>query len=141
MLPENVWNRHSNPKSGWSRLASYPILVFALYARNWRLFGATAVFVLLNPILFPEPESESDEWMSRVVRAEQAWTDAGKPLVGFDFPQVLNLVQIPVFCYNIYAAYRRYPTRTLLATIATMALKLRFVAALVEWHAPAETRS
>lgn len=131
MLPESVWRRHSNPKSGWSRLLSYPVLVFALYARKPRLLGATAAFVALNPVLFPEPESEPGDWMYRVVRAEEEWTAAGNPLVGLGYPQVLNLVQIPVFCYNVYAAYRRYPARTLLSTAATMALKLWFVSELV----------
>ena len=140
MLPETVWRRHSNPKSGWSRLLSYPALVFALYARKPWLLGATTAFVALNPVLFPEPESEPDDWMYRVVRAEREWTGAGNPLVGVGFPQVLNLVQIPVFCYNVYAAYRRYPVRTLLATAATMALKLWFVAELVDRTTAAERR-
>ena len=140
MLPENVWERHSNPKSGWTRLAAYPVLVFALYARNWRLFLATVAFTALNPILFAAPESPSDDWMSRVVRAEREWTDAGNPLFGTGFPQVLNLLQLPVFCYNLYAAYRRYPLRTLLATIATMTLKLWFVAELVDRTAAGERR-
>ncbi|WP_265109797.1 DUF6653 family protein [Halosolutus halophilus] len=138
MLPESVWDRHANPNSGWSRLATYPVLVFALYARKWWLLALTGLFVLVNPILFPEPDPETatDDWMFRVVRAEQQWTDDGNPLLGLGFPQVLNLVQVPVFCYNLYAAYRRQPVRTLLATIATMGLKLWFVAELVDRYAP-----
>lgn len=140
MLPETVWRRHSNPKSGWSRLLSYPLLVLALYTRKAWLLGATLAFVVLNPILFAEPETEPDDWMYRVVRAEREWTEAGNPLLGLGFPQVLNLLQIPVFCYNVYAAYRRYPVRTVLSTVATMALKLWFVAELVDRTAAAERR-
>lgn len=131
MLPEGVWDRHSNPKSGWSRLLAYPVAILAIYGRRWRLLAATAVFLAVNPLLFAEPESETDAWMSRVVHAEQSWTDAGEPLFGVGFPQALNLLQVPVFCYNLYVAVRRRPVRTAVATAATMALKLWFVNELV----------
>lgn len=131
MLPDDAWARHSNPRSGWTRLLAYPVLILAVYARDRRLLAGTLGFLAVNPVLFAEPETESEAWMSRVVRAEQRWTDAGAPLFGIGFPQVLNLLQVPVFCYNVYAAARRRPLETAAATAATMALKLWFVHELV----------
>ena len=90
-----------------------------------------AGLLAVTPVLFPEPETERDAWMSRVVRAEQRWTEAGQPLFGLGFPQVLNLLQVPVFCYNVYAAVRRRSVVTVAATAATMALKLWFAGELV----------
>ncbi|WP_425492879.1 DUF6653 family protein [Natrinema amylolyticum] len=66
-----VWDRHSNPKSEWTRLLAYPVLIAAGFARRWRLVALTGLFLLVNPLLFPEPESTSDNWMSIVVRAER----------------------------------------------------------------------
>ena len=131
MLPDDAWARHSNPWSGWTRLLAYPVLILAVYARDRWLFAGTLGFLAVNPVLFAEPETESDAWMSRVVWAEWRWTDAGEPLFGLGFPQVLNLLQVPVFCYNVYAAVRRRPVATVVATAATMALKLWFVNELV----------
>ena len=132
VLPDDAWARHSNPKSGWSRLLAYPVLIVAIYARDRRLLAGTLAFLAVNPVLFPAPDAESDAWMARVVRAERRWTDAGNPLFGLGFPQVLNLLQVPVFAYNLYAAARRRPVGTVLATAATMALKLWFVNELVK---------
>ncbi|MFC6719508.1 DUF6653 family protein [Natrialbaceae archaeon GCM10025810] len=132
MLPDEVWARHSNPKSGWTRLLAYPALIYAVYARSWRLLGATLAFLAVNPFVFPEPKTEPDDWMYRVVRAEQRWSEAGRPFVGVGFPQVINLIQVPVFAYNVYSAVRRRPVRTIVSTAATMALKLWFVDELVK---------
>jgi hypothetical protein len=132
MLPDRVWDRHANPKSGWTRLLAHPVLIAAIYTRKWRLFAAAVAFLVINPVLFSEPESAEEAWMSRVVRAEQRWTDAGEPLFGIGFPQVLNLVQVPVFCYNLYAAARRRPLGAVLSTAAAMGLKLWFVNELVK---------
>lgn len=131
MLPDAVWNRHANPKSGWTRLLAYPVLVAAVYARNVPLLGATIAFLVVNPLLFPEPDPEEGDWMTDAVRAEQWWTETDRPLVGLGFPQVLNLLLVPVFAYNLIAAVRRRPVATVVTTVATMALKLWFVAELV----------
>lgn len=132
MLPDDAWARHSNPRSGWTRLLAYPVLIVAIYARDRRLLAGTLGFLAVNPVLFSEPEAETDAWMSRVVRAEQCWTDAGNPLFGLGFPQVLNLLQVPVFAYNVYVAVKRRPVETAVATAGTMALKLWFVNELVK---------
>lgn len=131
MLPDWVWARHSNPKSGWSRLLAYPVLILAVYARRWTLLGATVVFLLVNPLLFSEPESETDDWMYRAVRAERQWSE-GNSFVGLRFPAVLNLVQIPVVGYNLYVTYERRAVETLVSTGAVMVLKLWFVNELVK---------
>lgn len=51
----DVWDSHSNPESGWSRLLSWPVFVIALYFRKWWVMGITALFMLLNPVLFSAP--------------------------------------------------------------------------------------
>ncbi|MEF8806706.1 DUF6653 family protein [Natronomonas sp.] len=136
MLPDAVWRRHSNPKSGWTRLLAYPVLILAVYTRKWALLGLTLGFVAVNPVLFREPEEEPDDWMYRGVLAERQWSERGKPFVGLGFPQVLSLVQIFAFLANLYAAYKRKPLATVATTVATMALKLWFVNELIKRYDP-----
>ncbi|WP_226479220.1 hypothetical protein [Natrinema amylolyticum] len=49
---------------------------------------------------------------------------------------MLNLVQLPVFAYNVSVVYERRPIATIVATAATMGLKLWFVAELVRRYEP-----
>lgn len=104
-----------------------PLLLYALYRRDWRLLAATVLFVVVNPVLFPATERTGDTsaegWMAKGVRGEQLWlqgADAGRA-------NWLIVLNVPVFCYALYAASRRKPRATVLATATAMALKLLFV--------------
>ena len=118
------WERHENPASGWSRVPTGPLLVYAVYARNWRLLAATVCFVAVNPILFPAPDPEAEPgWMTKGVRGERLWVrgaDAGRA-------NLLNVANVPVFLLALYSAVRRRPAETALLTALSMALKLAFV--------------
>lgn len=122
MDAETVWNRHANPKSGWSRLLSLPVMVAAVYFRRWRLLGLTVLFMAINPVLFSEPVEEPDDWMYKVVQAEQRWTDDGNRLLGIGYPQILNTLSIPSMLYGLYAAYKRKPLQTVVFTITSQLL-------------------
>lgn len=124
-LDRYVWARHANPLSGWSRVASMPLLMACLYRRNWRGLALTVVFVVLNPVLFPPPEDDS-AWMTRVVYGERLWTrqDHGQ----LSYPEILNLCNGVAAAYAVYAALERRPAETALATALSMALKFWFVA-------------
>lgn len=129
-LPETVWRRHSNPKSGWSRLASTPVLVYALYARRWKLLAATVLFVIVNPVLFrPPDEPPETDFMYRGVRGEELWLEEGRPLFGADYPQVLNVFSAVGSIYAFWSAIRRKPLGTLIGTAVLMIAKLGFVRA------------
>jgi hypothetical protein len=47
-----------------------PVLLYAVYHRRPRLLAAGIGFLLINPVLFPEPE-RTDNWLSEVVLAER----------------------------------------------------------------------
>ncbi|WP_336000643.1 DUF6653 family protein [Halorientalis halophila] len=133
-----VWERHANPKSGWSRLATLPLLMVAIYRRDRRLLVATLAFVAINPVLFSPPESD-DAWMTRVVYGERLWLDRGTwrhPI------QLLNVANALLTLYALRAAVRRQPVRTTLATAGAMTAKLAFVAFVADYydrHTEAET--
>lgn len=137
---EDVWDSHSNPKSGWSRLFSWPVFVIALYFRKWRVMGFTALFMLLNPVLFSAPTEESDNWMYQVVRAEERWADDGNRLVGLGYPQVLNTLSIPTMLYGLYSAYKRKPISTIFFTILSQGFNQWCMKEIIEHYEAVDSR-
>lgn len=121
------WERHANPKSGWSRLLTMPLLLAAAYTRDRRLVTVALGWTVVDPVAFPrvdrDPETDP-AWMTRVVDAERAWLRDEVTPGPWDR---LNAVSGPVSAYALYAAYRRRPVRAALAGALSMALKLAFV--------------
>ena len=78
-----VWGRHTNPWSGWSRVSILPMLAIAVWSREWigwwalLPIGAVLLWTWLNPRLFPPPASTAN-WMSKGVMGERVWLMRGK---------------------------------------------------------------
>ncbi|QCC46199.1 DUF6653 family protein [Halobellus limi] len=135
-----LWSRHSNPKSGWTRVPTGPVVVYALYHRKWRLLTAALVWTVLNPVLFDPPETD-DAWMTRAVLAEQWWIrEEGRATVGLGYPNVCNAVGALGFCYALYAAYRQRPVGATVGTVASLGLKLWWLRVLVRRYDAATAR-
>lgn len=129
-LKRVFWQRHANPWSGWTRVLAYPLLMLGIYRRDGRLLAGTTLFVLLNPVLFPAVDSD-EAWMSRVVLGERLWLSEGDKA---SLINLLNVANVPVSLYAVYAAYRRRPLRTALATVGSMLLKFLFVNEMVKFY-------
>ena len=77
MDPE-IWARHANPWSGWTRVPVLPAFAAAIWAREWigvwclALIAVLLIWTWLNPRVFPKPAS-TDNWMSRGVLGERVW--------------------------------------------------------------------
>lgn len=132
-MSERAWRRHANPWSGVTRMLAGAALLLTLYRHAWRSLGAVVAFLALNPVLFPEPET-TDNWLSEGVLGEEVWIADGNPMFGTDYPTVLNAVNVPLYLYTLYAAYRQYPIRTLVGFCITFALKLLFVDAMRRYY-------
>jgi hypothetical protein len=65
--------------------------------------------------------------MTRAVRAERWWLEAGEGSFDLGWPNVRNVLNLPAFVYGLYAAYERRPVRAVLATGASTALKLGWI--------------
>jgi hypothetical protein len=128
---ETFWSRHSNPKSGWSRLLTGPLLLAALYRRSWRLLAVAVGWTVLNPVAFSAPEETSDDWMHRGVEAERAWLEDGRSVFGGSYPEVLNVLNVGVFVYTVCAALARKPVRMALAYAVSVGLKFWFIETLI----------
>ncbi len=99
MSPE-VWARHANPKSVWTRYAALPILVAAVWSRMWIGWWslipilATVLWIWLNPRVFPRPASTKN-WASKAVLGERVWLNRMEvqiPEHHVRFIRVLNIV-------------------------------------------------
>ncbi len=77
-MDERVWERHANPWSVWTRLATFPFLMFAIWSWHWIgwlcLFPIAlfALWLWLNPRIFPPPVS-TRSWASRAVLGERVF--------------------------------------------------------------------
>lgn len=127
---EWFWDRHANPASGWSRVPTGPVLVYAVYRRNRRLLLAALLWAAVNPILFPPPGDET-AWMTRAVRAERWWLRAGNGTLGVDRPNAYNTAGAVAFVCALAAAWRRRRVAAALGAALSVGLKLRWLVAVV----------
>ncbi len=77
-MSDEVWARHANPWSVWTRYACLPLLALSIWSRVWIGGWAwlpvllTLIWIWLNPRVFGKPES-TDNWASRAVLGERVW--------------------------------------------------------------------
>jgi len=77
-MDERTWQRHANPWSVWTRIATFPLLALAVWSWHWigwlALFplALLAVWLWLNTRVFPPPAS-TQSWASRVVLGERVF--------------------------------------------------------------------
>ena len=77
---EDVWQRHANPWSVYTRIPIPPLLTAAIWTRArigwWSLLpaGVVCAWTAINPRAFPPPRS-LDHWASRGVLGETYWTN------------------------------------------------------------------
>lgn len=137
-LPNSVrdrfWSRHSNPKSGWSRVPTGAVIVYAVYQRRWRLLTAALLWTAINPILFAPPDTE-DAWMTRAVLAERWWLrEQDNGTMGLDYPNVCNTGGALASLLALWAAWRRRPVSAVTATLAMSGLKLWWLREIVQQY-------
>ncbi|MEF8829373.1 MAG: DUF6653 family protein [Haloarcula sp.] len=137
-LPDSAqdwfWARHSNPKSGWSRVPTGAVIVYAVYQRRWRLLAAALLWTVTNPILFAPPDN-GDAWMTRAVLAERWWlTEQDSGTIGLAYPNICNTGGALAAVLALYAAWRRRPVSAAVATLAMGGLKLWWLREIVRRH-------
>ncbi|MBX3553855.1 MAG: hypothetical protein KF697_15500, partial [Pseudolabrys sp.] len=77
-MDERVWERHANPVSVWTRFATFPLLMLALWSVHWIGWycliplAVLAAWLWLNPRIFPPPAS-TQSWASRAVLGERVY--------------------------------------------------------------------
>jgi hypothetical protein len=76
-MSDEVWRRHANPWSVWTRFAAIPALILAIWSRTvlgwWALvpIAVVAVWLWLNPRVFAPVEPVS--WAAKGIYGERMW--------------------------------------------------------------------
>ncbi|QLH80419.1 DUF6653 family protein [Halosimplex pelagicum] len=125
------WERHANPRSVWTLLVTYPVLVAAVYRRDRRLLACVVAFAALNPLLFPPPE-DADAWTTRVVLGERAWMDDG--LRSSSANAAFVALGAPLNVFTLRAAAKRRLLPTVAGTAASLAVSLLFFRQLARYY-------
>lgn len=79
-LQGDNWMKHANPWSIWTRFATLPFLILAIWSRVWLdWYSLIPIFIiifwlLINPTLFKKPKS-FDNWGSKSVLGEKYWSE------------------------------------------------------------------
>ena len=77
-LLREVFRYHSNPWSAWTRLLSVPLVFVPIWTRSWREGAIVVVWLIVNPIMFREPNNDK-AWATRAMLGEEMWI-AERPL-------------------------------------------------------------
>lgn len=86
-LPDDAsWLKHTNPWSIWTRFATLPFIILAIWSRVWIGWYCLIpiilliIWVFINPTLFKAPKN-FDSWGSRAVLGEQIYLNRSeKPI-------------------------------------------------------------
>ncbi|MBD0777984.1 hypothetical protein HPE56_09275 [Maribacter sp. ANRC-HE7] len=82
-LEGDNWAKHANPWSIWTRFATLPFLILAIWSRIWIGWFCLLPILLLiiwlkiNPTLFKKPKN-FDNWGSKSVLGEKYWSERKK---------------------------------------------------------------
>ncbi|QFU18029.1 hypothetical protein GDR74_05295 [Microvirga thermotolerans] len=108
-MDERTWERHANPWSVWTRVASFPLLLLAVWSHAWiGLWSIVAVALValwlwLNPRLFPPP-ARTDGWSAMATFGERVWLNRGNVPIPADHARVASILSA-VAALGIFPAF------------------------------------
>lgn len=95
-MTDDSWKRHANPWSVWTRFAAIPLMLLAIWSRDWIGWWSLApiavvvAWLWLNPRAFP-PVEEPRSWAAKGIYGEKLWL-ADRSLVTGDHQAVQRLL-------------------------------------------------
>ena len=114
-----MFARHANPWSAWTRWASTPLVLVPVWTRRWRDAVPVAAWLLVNPVVFPEPANDQN-WATQAILGEELWiTQRPK-----DAAWIISTVASTAAVCAIVAARRHRLRLAVAATAVQMALTL-----------------
>lgn len=77
-MDDATWERHANPWSVWTRVATLPLLLLAIYSAHWIGWWSLVpiavgcLWIWYNPRAFPPPAT-TESWAARATLGERVW--------------------------------------------------------------------
>lgn len=113
-MTDDVWMRHANPWSVYTRFTTLPIISIAFWSRDW--IGAYSIapiflailWVWLNPRLFNVPRT-TNNWASMGTFGERIYLNRKNIAIPHHHRTVCRVLQclsaigLPIFIYGLYA--------------------------------------
>ncbi len=99
-MDDKTWRRHANPWSVFTRTSALPLIVLAVWSREWfgwwslSLIAFSFLWTWLNPRIFRQPKT-TDHWASKGVFGERVWLNrknVAVPERHRNFPNILSFV-------------------------------------------------
>lgn len=111
-MDEDTWARHASPWSVYTRIATLPLIVLALWSRAWLGWWCLVplaflgVWTWLNPRAFAVPE-RTNNWASKAVFGERVWLARGDVPIPAHHQRaalllsILSATGLPILAYGL----------------------------------------
>lgn len=136
-MNDEVWLRHANPWSVWTRIPFIFILVPVAYSWKWLGWyiliplSIACLWIYLNPRIFP-PVKEINSWGSKAVMGEKIFTE--RKTKGYELPNhhikmsnILTTASALFFIPAIAGIVILNPWMTAIGTLASWLCKMWFI--------------
>jgi hypothetical protein len=96
-MDEYTWERHASPWSVWTRVASMPLILVAIWSHTWigvwslLAIVLVALWLWLNPRLFPPP-ARKDGWSAKTTFGERVWLNRKEVPIPEHHVRVANIM-------------------------------------------------
>lgn len=134
-MSDDVWARHASGWSVWTRVATFPFLLAAIWSHVWLGWPlaivatlAVVVWLWLNPRIFPPPQT-TDTWAAKATFGERVWINRKTvPIPGHHaiMAHILSVVGGIGFVVALYGAVFAAIWPAVLGTLLVFAGKLWF---------------
>ncbi len=135
-LPDDdSWLKHANPWSTWSRFATLPFIILAIWSRVWIGWycliplAILIIWVVINPTFFSKPAT-FERWISKAVLGERIYMNRKEvPLpVHHRLPvTILTILQTLAGLLLAYGLWKLHIHLTLLGTVSIYLSKMWFL--------------
>ena len=96
-MTDEVWARHANPWSVWTRYFALPVFILSIWSRIWIGWWSAVpillsiVWIWINPRVFAIPSS-TKSWASKAVLGERVWLNRKRIPIPEHHRPIINIL-------------------------------------------------